>query len=456
MTDYYDGVCDVTPSMSASPVLVARSQLTPDGAKLVVAMVGMPCRGKSSIARKLSAFLSWKGDNVRIFNAGRARRQLTDEQKTPNCSAQWFDPSNNEAQAAKEEIAMSTLDNLLEWLTSEGDVGFFDATNSTSKRRSAISDRVSRASARSEIPIRILFLESLCDDPQILEQNALNKARTSPDFAGLSEAEALASLKERLAHYQRAYEPLQPPEGSYITVLNMSSYVVANQVFGRLTRSVLPFVCAIHTTERPIFLTALTPRDTEKEFSRLQNACMNGDGGACLLVDEIDRDQATRLAAWLQGRMLQGQRLVVLASTQPAGLEAAAAVADKVGSTATHQSGLNPMDRGTRPLETEDESHMSFTTRFEGGESYADLVHRLEPCLLEIEASTTAVLVIAHATPCRALRAYFLGLAVSKCMMAASSPGARALSDAEPCVVELTPVRGRYQETIHRLGPPKL
>ena len=93
---------------------------------------------------------------------------------------------------------------------------------------------------------------------------------------------------------------------------------------------------------------------------------------------------------------------------------------------------------------------MSFHERFAGGgESFADLVRRLEPCLLEIEASMEPVLVLAHSGPCRALRAYFMGCAVEKVMGKASSPGACALANTGHKLVELVPmVAGGFSENI--------
>ena len=118
----------------------------------------------------------------------------------------------------------------------------------------------------------------------------------------------------------------------------------------------------------------------------------------------------------------------VCSSTQPAPLATASAI-ERGGGCAylTHQSGLNPLDRGTTAAEgPEPLSRMAFTERFAGGgESFADLVRRLEPCLLEIEASMEPVLVLAHGSPCRALRAYFLGIELVSCMGPASSLGAR-------------------------------
>jgi len=453
--DYYDGLDLACAKHQGSESFVARSQLTPDNAKLIIAMVGMPCCGKSSIARRLVQFLSWQGLRVKVFNAGRTRRESRDESSSP-LSATLFDTSNAEGQALKDQIAMNTLDDLLVWLDSSGDIAFFDATNSTKKRRNAVTNRVKAYGAEHNPgQFGLVFLESLCDDPVILEASLLNKVRTSPDFAGMSEEEALASLKCRMSNYESVYEPLQQSEGSFIKVMNMCSYVVANRVFGRLTRTVLPFVCSIHTSQRPIFLAALVPRRSEKEYVRIGDQGQIGHKDDALERDALDGELAKRLAAWVQRQeALNGQHFCVLGSTLPTALEAATAVAEVSKCSVTHQSLLNPLNRGPCPeLEGEDESHLDFRARFPFGESYADLVHRLEPSLLEIEASTEPVLVISHATPCRALRAYFLGLPVMKCMEAASSPGASALADVIPCVLELNLNRGHFEETVHFLEP---
>lgn len=49
----------------------ARAVLTPDSTKLVLALVGLPGRGKSFIARKISDFLNWQGITCKVFNVGR-------------------------------------------------------------------------------------------------------------------------------------------------------------------------------------------------------------------------------------------------------------------------------------------------------------------------------------------------------------------------------------------------
>ncbi len=51
-----------------------------------------------------------------------------------------------------------------------------------------------------------------------------------------------------------------------------------------------------------------------------------------------------------------------------------------------------------------------YATRYPRGESYYDLVQRLEPCILEMERSQSDILVICHQATARCLLAYFKGL----------------------------------------------
>ena len=80
-------------------------------------------------------------------------------------TADFFDPSNTRASLIREQVAMATLDELLDFILDQGgSVGILDATNSTLKRRKAVVDRI-RARAGPELGI--LFLESLCVDENV-------------------------------------------------------------------------------------------------------------------------------------------------------------------------------------------------------------------------------------------------------------------------------------------------
>ena len=55
-------------------------------------------------------------------------------------------------------------------------------------------------------------------------------------------------------------------------------------------------------------------------------------------------------------------------------------------------------------------------TRFPGGESYADLLQRIEPFLIELEQQTSPVLVVSHLSTLQALSSYFTGSSLEEAL----------------------------------------
>jgi 6-phosphofructo-2-kinase len=79
-------------------------------------------------------------------------------------NAEFFDPNNERASNLREQLAVSTMDELLDFLLlQDGSVGILDATNSTIERRSILFKQVK---AR-EPKLGILFIESYCQDPKV-------------------------------------------------------------------------------------------------------------------------------------------------------------------------------------------------------------------------------------------------------------------------------------------------
>jgi hypothetical protein len=69
------------------------------GDKLVIAMVGLPARGKTYIAHKLQRYLSFfHGAPTQVFNVGNYRRKKFGASKP----ASWFDSSNVEAEQQRQ------------------------------------------------------------------------------------------------------------------------------------------------------------------------------------------------------------------------------------------------------------------------------------------------------------------------------------------------------------------
>ncbi len=86
------------------------------GRKHLIAMVGLPARGKSFTARKLAGYLSWLGYATEVFNVGQRRRT----QLGPGQTHEFFDPRNEAAVAQRRALAESVLEDALAYLRGAG------------------------------------------------------------------------------------------------------------------------------------------------------------------------------------------------------------------------------------------------------------------------------------------------------------------------------------------------
>jgi predicted kinase len=167
---------------------------------LVIVMVGLPARGKSYIVKMIIRYLKWIGYECEVFNVGSHRRSVGMAAATSN----FFDSNNKEAQALRERMAMEVLDDMYAWLHEDGEgaqkrVAIFDATNTTKARRLALIQR-----ARTE-NVFLLFVESICDDKQVLERNYQLKLQND-DYRNMDPEKALSDFKERVRAYEKVYE----------------------------------------------------------------------------------------------------------------------------------------------------------------------------------------------------------------------------------------------------------
>eukprot|EP00808_Paulinella_micropora_P018513 g33826.t1 len=228
--------------------------------KLVIVLVGLPARGKSYLGSKVVGFLKWQGIQSKMFNCGSYRRELFKGEKQ---DAEFFathrdndkpDDNHGGGQTGLEEIAMAVLDHLLDWLATGGEVAVFDATNSTYARRRAILAKCAQRSPR----LPILFVESICRNPEQLRLNLMQKVAHSPDYKDMSIEEALADLQKRIQNYESRNQEVGGPEEdgtlSYIKLMDTMTHVVCNRIHGRLQNMCVQFFMSIHLKPRPIYL----------------------------------------------------------------------------------------------------------------------------------------------------------------------------------------------------------
>uniref|UniRef100_A0A1Q3FXF3 Putative fructose-6-phosphate n=1 Tax=Culex tarsalis TaxID=7177 RepID=A0A1Q3FXF3_CULTA len=363
----------------------------------VIAMVGLPARGKTYISKKLSRYLNWIGINTKVFNLGEYRRHATDAYR----SHEFFRPDNEKAMAIRQHCAEMALEDVCQWLENGGEVAVFDATNSTRERRRMIREIIVH-----KMGYKLFFVESVCDDPQIIEQNIMEVKVSSPDYRNMNMDQALSDFRLRIEHYQERYEMLEEDtekELSYMKIFNTGEKVVVHKHEGHIQSRIVYYLMNIHITPRTIYLT----RHGESEHNL--KGLIGGDSN----LSDRGRRYAQALAKYIEEQQIEGLR--VWTSWLKRTIQT---VAD-VNAPQERWKALNEIDAGTCeemtyediqakfPVEFKARDQNKFAYRYPRGESYEDLVVRLEPVMMELERQGN-VLVVSHQAVLRCVLAYFL------------------------------------------------
>ncbi|CAJ0552451.1 Ff.00g064300.m01.CDS01 [Fusarium sp. VM40] len=386
----------------------ARGNTTDPSSRLVIVMVGLPARGKSFIVKKLARYLNWLQQSTRIFNAGELRRKaaLASSGDTASASqrtslSSFFDPSNNENVSKRDEIALSVLNELIEWIMQDDSrVGILDATNSTRQRRRLILEHI-RVLAGPDLPV--LFLESCCSDSAILERNFALKL-SGPDYRTQDPQQALNDFKQRVALYERAYVTIGKDEEaenfSYVKIIDVGRKISAHMVQG--------------------FLSTQSEDDRVGRIGRDSNLSDLGKRYAEDLAQFVQNENAS----WQPqpaGESLR--KLSIWMSTMIQASQTAEAFPDH-NFKKTKQKILDDINAGDMAGATFEEIRDNFPKVYGarkqhkllyrwpglGGEAYADVIKRLRPMIVELERSKEHLLVISHRAIIRVLLSYFLDL----------------------------------------------
>jgi len=359
-------------------------------------MVGLPARGKTYIGTKLARYLKWCGLNTKVFNVGEYRRQATSAYR----NHEFFRHENKEAYTLRIAVSDAALKDALDFLKVDGDVAIFDATNTTRERREKVFQAVVQ-----ENKFKCLFLESICDNPSLIESNILDVKVRGPDYVNMDTEHALDDFLKRIDHYKVVYETMEEEhEGhlSFMKIVNAGEKLIVNRHQGNLQSRIVYWLMNIHITPRTIYLT--------RHGESLHNVV--GKIGGNSHLSPTGKKYAGLLSEYINSQNIPGIR--VWTSWLARTIE----TADNIQAPQERWKALNEIDAGVCeeltyeeiaerfPAEFSARDHNKLTYRYPGGESYEDLVARLEPVIMELERQENIVL-IAHQAVLRAILAYF-------------------------------------------------
>ncbi|UCF83346.1 MAG: histidine phosphatase family protein [Desulfobacteraceae bacterium] len=189
--------------------------------KLYVIMVGLPARGKSTIANRLKENLAKDAIKTRIFNNGALRRRLAPDDTS---YAEFYDPGNQQGVTLRERIALMNLERAKNFIARDGQLAILDATNVSIKRRKKI------ISSLKGHPL--LFIECINNDNEILEASILRKI-AHPEFKHMKKEVAIQSFRKRIDYYKAIYTPIKD-ESNFVKLDSLNNQIIQEEIAGHV------------------------------------------------------------------------------------------------------------------------------------------------------------------------------------------------------------------------------
>ncbi|RKP10968.1 bifunctional 6-phosphofructo-2-kinase/fructose-2,6-bisphosphate 2-phosphatase [Thamnocephalis sphaerospora] len=398
---------------------------------IAIITVGLPARGKTHTARSLLRYLRWLGVSTQVFHLGDYRRQVVGEK----VSWDFFHPDNQATMALRKTILECALADLLAFFHTGGQVGIFDAANTTDERRKQLQERLEHEHVQ---------VQSICDKEDIINANIRSVKISSPDYLGWNEEKALEDFKHRIENHMPFYQTINDPALSYVKMFNAGEHMVFNNINGYLQTRIVYYMMNLHISPRVIYFA----RNGESLNEQMDRADADLSPAGHRYAEHLKDFLLQRRAERQEETGESPRRLQVWTSPRRRSFNSACHFEFPVQVRQRAQLiEINPGDcdgmtkdeiRAKYPDEWANYQQDSYRYRFPRAESYHDLAVRVEPVILELEREKDDVLFIAHLSVLRLLYAYLMGIQ-EKDVLSINIP--------RDTLIEIIPSAYRYKET---------
>jgi broad specificity phosphatase PhoE len=342
-------------------------------------------------------YLNWLRVKTAVFNVGSYRRERLGAKQ----SADFFDPENSDGSSARMHMAVAALDDMVNYLDSGGRVAIYDATNSTTQRQKLIASRCKQEG------FDLLWVESICDNDEIIEVNIRATKLNSPDYVGVDPDAAATDFRNRIKMYKKTYATMSDDQASFVKLIDSGRQMISNNIRSYLQSKIVFFLSNLHTAPRYIWLS----RHGESEFNK--QGRIGGDSN----LSDAGNEYSRKLADWVMEQQSEiAKPVIVWTST----LKRTVETAQYIPTSKVHLRALDEIDAGEcdgltyqeveiqMPEEYRLRQFDKLNYRYPRGESYNDVIARLEPIIFELERTKGPILIIAHQAIQRCLYAYLM------------------------------------------------
>lgn len=309
----------------------------------------------------------------------------------------------------RQAAAEAAVSDMLKWFSKgKGIVAVLDATNSSKARRRWVAERC------NQHDIHTIYVESKCDNDEIIMANILEVKTTSPDYKGQDPEEAALDFRNRIKNYENVYETIDEDEKdlTYVKLIDVGSQVIINQIQDYLQSRVVYYLMNLHIRPRSIWLS----RHGESEYN------LDGRIGGDALLSERGELYARKLPELVATSVEAGRKLTIWTSTLKRTIATARFLAaSSKGYDKLEWKALDELDSGVCdgltyqeiadqfPEDFKARDDDKYNYRYRGGESYRDVVIRLEPIIMELERSEN-IIIVTHQAVLRCIYAYYMNV----------------------------------------------
>ncbi|KAG0264659.1 hypothetical protein BG011_006366 [Mortierella polycephala] len=407
---------------------------------IAIIFVGLPARGKTHVSRSLSRYLRWLGVQTKVFSVGNYRRQIIGVEVTND----FFSPDNKSTVDLRKRIANACLDDMVQWLAGGGQVGILDGSNTTVERREELVARF------KSVNVNYMFIESICDNPQIIDANIRSVKVSSPDYVGWKDTDAVNDFKRRIENHVPYYATITDLSLSFVKLINVGEKIIVNNVHGFLKSKIVYYLMNLHICPRKIYFARNGVSLNEQSYRSDAPLAPAGHRYAENLKNYLLTLRETQATSPSSTSAEAPRPLTVWTSSRKRSFQTAAHFLDHEEIIVRQRSVLAERNPGVCDQMTLQEIQQKYPDeclrakndpyrhRFPRAESYYDLANRLEKVILELEREKNDVLIIAHESVIKCLYGYLFGL---------PERDIPSLEIPEDVLLELVPTAYKTEET---------
>jgi 6-phosphofructo-2-kinase/fructose-2,6-biphosphatase 2 len=115
--------------------------------------------------------------------------------------------------------------------------------------------------------IQVLFIESLCDDDNLIRENIRDVKLTTSSTTTEQQEKAIDDYLDSINNYKDGYETISEQDYTYIQLINAGQHYVINQVHGYLESRIVYYLLNLSIKKKRIWFSRVSGSSSSSTVS---------------------------------------------------------------------------------------------------------------------------------------------------------------------------------------------